>query len=208
MVTAATQRRYMSREFIVQEGDEGGHVLLAASGSVKISQVSHTGDEVILRVARAGDVIAGLGMSAAKTYSSTARALKPSTILSWKTEDFDLLCAQSPTLQRNALQIMHDALQALQECFCDLATLKVASRLARTLLRLAEQGGSGTEDVPIAFTCEELGQMSGTTLFTVSRLLSRWTEMGLLYTGNRGIVIEDIAGIVEIADGNRGPFSA
>jgi CRP-like cAMP-binding protein len=121
-------------------------------------------------------------------------------VLSWKSDDFNQLCSQSPVLQRNALQIMHDVLQVLQDCFCELATLKVSSRLARTLLRLAEQDGCAGQTVPIEFTCEELGQMVGTTLFTVSRLLSKWAEMGLVHTENRGIVIEDIGKFLAIAD--------
>ena len=49
--------------------------------------------------------------------------------------------------------------------------------------------------------------MAGTTLFSVSRLLSKWTEMGLLYTENRGIVIEDIDRLLAIADEGPGPAS-
>jgi CRP-like cAMP-binding protein len=95
---------------------------------------------------------------------------------------------------------MNNMLRILQDCFCELATLKVSSRLARTLLRLAEQEGCQNQNARIPFTCEELGQMAGTTLFTVSRLLSKWTEMGLLYPQSRGIVIEDFDGLLAIAD--------
>ena len=200
ILSTATQRQYGMRQVIVQEGDDGGEVLVVARGRVKASRISHTGDEVILRVRRAGDVVGGLGMTAGETYSSTIRAIEACKILSWKAEDFDRLCAGTPTLQRNALQIMHDALQMLQECFCELATLKVSSRLARTLLRLAEQDGGGSKNVHIRHTGEELGQMAGTTLFTVSRLLSKWTEMGLMYAENRGIVIEDAGALLAIAD--------
>ena len=200
IVSSATRREYASRRVIVQEGDEGGEVLVMASGRAKISQISHTGDEVILRVKRAGDVIGGLGMSPGEKHSSTIRSLEPCRVLSWRAEDFNRLCSQSPALQRNALQIMHDALQTLQNCFCELATLKVSSRLARTLLRLAEQDASAGRNVRITFTYEELGQMAGTTLFSVSRLLSKWTEMGLLYAENRAIVIEDIDRLLAIAD--------
>lgn len=206
IVSSATLREYSGRRIIVQEGDEVGEVLVIASGRVKISQISHTGDEVILRVNRAGDVIGGLGVSPGETHSSTIRTLEPCTVLSWKTDDFDRLCSQSPALQRNALQIIQDVLRSLQNCFCEMATLKVSSRLARTLLRLAEQDHCADRAVRITFTYEELGQMAGTTLFSVSRLLSKWTEMGLLYTENRGIVIEDIDRLLAIAD--EGPGSA
>lgn len=207
IVSMAAERQYGNREVIVLEGDAGGEVLVVASGRVKVTQISHTGDEVILRVNGAGDIIGGLGMAPRETHSSTIRALETCTVLRWKADDFDSLCGRFPSLQRNALQIMNDTLHALQECFCEMATLRVPSRLARTLVRLAEQNGGAGQNVPIAFTCEELGQMTGTTLFTVSRLLCRWTEMGLLYSENRGIVIEDIGGLLAIADESPAPAS-
>jgi CRP-like cAMP-binding protein len=125
--------------------------------------------------------------------------------MSWKVEDFHRLCARYPALQWNALQIMSDKLHILQECFCEMATLRVPSRLARTLVRLAEQEGCEGLNAPITFTCEELGQMTGTTLFTVSRLLCQWTEMGLIDPENRGVVIKDVDGLLAIADESPGP---
>ena len=205
IVSSAVQRQYASRQVIVQEGDEAGEVLVVAWGRVKISQVSHTGDEVILRVQGAGDMIGGLGMLPGETHSSTIRALEPCKVLSWRVEDFGRLYTRSPALQRNVLQTMNDKLHILQECFCELATLRVPSRLARTLVRLAEQDDCAGRNLPITFTCEELGQMTGTTLFTVSRLLCKWTEMGLIYPQNRGVVIQDVGGLLAIADESPAP---
>jgi CRP/FNR family transcriptional regulator, nitrogen oxide reductase regulator len=205
IVSSAAQRQYTNRQVIVHEGDEGGEVLVVARGRVKISQVSHTGDEVILRVRGAGDVIGGLGMWPGDTHSSTIRALEACKVLSWRIGDFDRLCSRTPAMQRNALQIMNDTLRILQECFCEIATLRVPSRLARTLVRLAEQDGYAGQSAPITFTCEELGQMTGTTLFTVSRLLCKWTEMGLIYPENRGVMIRDVGGLLAIADESPGP---
>ena len=205
IVSSAVQRQYAIRQVIVQEGDEAGEVLVVAWGRVKISQVSHTGDEVILRVQGVGDMIGGLGMLPGETHSSTIRALEPCKVLSWRVEDFGRLYARSPALQRNVLQTMNDKLHILQECFCELATLRVPSRLARTLVRLAEQDDCAGRNLPITFTCEELGQMTGTTLFTVSRLLCKWTEMGLIYPQNRGVVIQDVGGLLAIADESPAP---
>src|SRR5580765_783078 len=205
IISRAAQRQYASRQVIVQEGDEAGEVLVVAWGRVKVSQVSHTGDEVILRVQGPGEIIGGLGMLPGETRSSTIRALEPCNVLSWKVEDFGRLYTRSPALQRNVLQSMNDKLHMLQECFCELATLRVSSRLARTLVRLAEHEGCAAESVPITFTYEELGQMAGTTLFTVSRLLCKWTEMGLIYPENRGVVIKDVGGLLAIADESPGP---
>ena len=200
IVSLAVERRYSNRQLIVHEGDERREVLLLVSGRVKVSQISHNGDEVIFRIRRAGDIMGGLGMSPGESHCSTIRAMEHCHVLSWKAEDFERLSSRSTTLQHNVVQIIKSDLQVLQECFCELATLRVSGRLARTLLRLAGQEGGGNYNVHIPLTCEELGQMAGTTLFTVSRLLTKWAEMGLLHQQNRGIVIEDSVGLLAIAD--------
>jgi CRP-like cAMP-binding protein len=141
-------------------------------------------------------------MRAGEVHTSTIRALESCSVLSWQADRFEQLCVSSPVLQRNALQIVHDALRTMQECFCEMATLKASSRLARTLVRLSEQNDCRDQRIPITFTCEELGQMAGTTLFTVSRLLSKWAEMNLVYTENRALVLGDIEGLLAIADEN------
>lgn len=201
IVAAAVPRHYRARQVIVREADRGSEVLLLASGRVKVTQISHTGDEVILRIKSAGEVIGGLGMSRGETHSSTIQTLERCGVLTWKLEQFDVLCERFPLLHRNSIQILNDTLQILQECFCELATLRVPSRLARTLVRLVEQDASGARNAPITLTCEELGQMTGTTLFTVSRLLCKWTEIGLLYPEHRAIMIKDMGGLLAIADG-------
>ncbi len=200
IISTACARHYESRERIVHEGDRRGETMVLVSGRVKISQISHTGDEVILRISGTGDIIGGLGLAPRATHPSTISAMEPCKALSWKTEDFDRFCSRSTALQQNLVEIMSNMLRHMQDCFCDLATLKVSSRLARTLLRLAQQQGPESAHISIPFTCEELGQMAGTTLFTVSRLLRKWTEMGLLYSERRAIVIEDLAGLRAIAN--------
>ena len=81
-----------------------------------------------------------------------------------------------------------------------MATLKASSRLARTRLWLGEHNGCGVQNVPITFTCEEPEQVAGTTLFTVSRLLSKCAEMGLIDTEKRAMMLEDLGRLRAIAD--------
>jgi CRP-like cAMP-binding protein len=89
---------------------------------------------------------------------------------------------------------MAGVLTAAQE----LATERVPTRLARALLRVAEHGGIvEAEGVRIAhpLTRQELAELTGTTLFTVSRLMSRWESEGLLKTGRGAVTILDAEGL-------------
>ncbi len=47
---------------------------------------------------------------------------------------------------------------------------------------------------------EDIAQMTGTTLHTVSRILSRWEEAGLVESGRQRITIRQPHGLVTIAE--------
>ena len=83
----------------------------------------------------------------------------------------------------------------------ELATEKVAQRLSRTLVRLVGQVGRPSEgSVIVSLTREELAQMTGTTLFTVSRIFSAWESEGVIRPRREGVLIDDSAGLVRIAE--------
>jgi CRP-like cAMP-binding protein len=81
----------------------------------------------------------------------------------------------------------------MEERFREIATEKVGSRVARQLVRLVEQIGRQVSDgVEIGLSREDVAQMTGTTLFTVSRLLSEWETAGLVMPRREAVIIRDI----------------
>ena len=80
---------------------------------------------------------------------------------------------------------------------------KVATRLSHQLLRLFNQLGrrvNGNATLKINLSREVLAQMTGTTLFTVSRLLSEWKERGVLTAGRECVYVHNIQALREFAD--------
>ena len=72
--------------------------------------------------------------------------------------------------------------------------------MARQLVRLLERIGrpvNGT--VEIGISREELAQMTGTTLFTVSRLFSAWEARGLVRPRREAVTICDIQSLRAIS---------
>jgi CRP/FNR family transcriptional regulator, nitrogen oxide reductase regulator len=69
-------------------------------------------------------------------------------------------------------------------------------------LRLTAQLGVKTKDgsIELTFTRQDLAEMSGTTLFTVSRVLSEWERQGLVEAGRERVLIRNPHGVVAIAD--------
>ena len=78
----------------------------------------------------------------------------------------------------------------------------MATRLGRELLRLFDQLGrhvNGNGTLESNLSCEELAQMTGTTLFTVSHLLSEWKERGVLTAGRECVSVHNIQALREFA---------
>jgi CRP-like cAMP-binding protein len=91
-------------------------------------------------------------------------------------------------IMREIATHMTEALSRVRE----LTTERVGQRLARTLVRLAELCGRRTADgiqIEYAVTRQELAELTGTTLYTVSRTLSQWEDGGLLSSSGRRLVV-------------------
>jgi CRP-like cAMP-binding protein len=108
-----------------------------------------------------------------------------------------------PTFALNAIQAMASHTQEFQERLRQMGTERVEHRLAHTLLRLASQTGKKMPDgvlIDLPLTRQDLGEMTGTTLYTVSRLLSQWESQGLIIADREHIVIRYPHGLVQIAE--------
>src|ERR1035441_9985609 len=76
-------------------------------------------------------------------------------------------------------------------------------RVARQLLRLEEQIGRRVNGaIEIGLSREELAQMTGTTLFTVSRLFSAWEALGMVRPGRESVSIRDVPMLRAIGSGD------
>jgi CRP-like cAMP-binding protein len=87
----------------------------------------------------------------------------------------------------------------LEQAFCDMSTARAPQRLARVLLRLTKHAPCSSPD-SLGLSREELAQMIGTTLFTISRLLRDWAERQIVYVSRNGLVIENMEALQQLAE--------
>lgn len=201
IVSAADETEFQRRQTIYCEGDPIRQILLLTSGCVKITQVGLSGAEVILRLVGPRDVVGAVGGGARVNHCSTARALRSSTALVWHADVFEDILHQFPTLRRNTARILDQRLQEIEERFREVSTERVAPRLSSQIARLLHQVGqyvNGTID--ISLSREELAQLTGTTLFTVSRLLSDWEQRGIVRTRREGLTVCKLQALVELSE--------
>jgi len=189
---------YSQGQTIFLQDDPVRHVFVVATGMVKVTQISKSGKETLLRVERIGSLVGNV-TGASQRHFLTARAMDSCRLLGWDASLFDTFSQRIVAIQRNATEIMQTRLRELQERFCDVTTQRVPQRLARLVIQLAAEETPGALS-PIVLSREELAQMTGTTLFTVSRLLSSWADSDILTLDRKAVVIEDLPRLLELGE--------
>ncbi len=190
--------------YFFMQGDEAGHAYVLTGGRVKMLQVTANGQQIALRLMTPGQTFGGIAMlNPEGGYPASALAMQDSTALAWDTETLRGLAGRDATLSLNTMQLMHGYIQELQERQSALVSERVEQRIARTLLKLAAQSGRRVEGgvlIDLPLTRQDVAEMSGTTLYTVSRTLSEWERRGLLSIGRERVEILEPHGLVRIAD--------
>jgi CRP-like cAMP-binding protein len=197
----ARPRAFARDEMLFMQGQPVRNLALIRSGSVKVMQLGPNGSEVILWIYGAGNVVGGLSEPISSHHSCSARAMEQSTALVWEYSVLQDLMLKYPQIRKNIGQILFSRLNELEERFREVATEKVARRVALALLRLLKHIGKKVHGgVEISLSREELAQMTGTTLFTTSRLLSKWGEMGFLLPGRESVLVRDPGRLELVSD--------
>jgi len=192
-------------EFFFFQGDPAVYFYILVTGKAKLLQSNQSGQQVNLRTLSEWQMFGALGAVRDEAlYPATAQALEPSTALAIESSFLKEMMKTRPHLNVNLMQLMTGYIMEMQERYRELATERVEQRIAHTVLRLASQMGQRIEDgttmVELAFSRQDLAEMSGTTLFTVSRTLSEWEKSGLIEAGRERIKIKNPHGLVKIAE--------
>lgn len=181
------------------------HVLL--DGRIKISQTAPDGGHVVLRYLGPGDMYGTLAVLMGIPLPADATAVVDSVEIYWSATSMAGLMERHPKLALASSRLAGGRLVDLQARLREITTERVEQRLARALLRMVRQAGRKTpEGVEIDFpiTRQELGEMIGATLHTVSRTLSAWEEQGVVESSRRRIVVREPDALAAIAEDQPG----
>ncbi len=198
---AARVKEFTRGEMLYFEGDSVRQVMLLTSGFVKVTQIGLGGAEVILRLAAPNDVIGAADLFALGRHRTAAQVFRSCRALVWDAPAFRALVERFPVLHQNMARILDEHLLELEQRFREVATERVGPRVARQIVRLCEKIGRMVDgEVEIGLSREDLAQMTGTTLFTVSRLLSAWEVRGMVRARREAVTICEVQLLREVSE--------
>ena len=190
-------------DFFFHQGEESTMLYVIASGRVKLSQVTADGQQVIVAYFGPGE---GLGIIMAlneQPYPLSAEAIEPCVAVGWRRDVMMELMAGNTQLALNGMRMVGQRFTQMQSRFQELATQRVEQRVARALLRLVRQFGRRVDEgvlIDIAISREELAQMTGTNLYNVSRILSKWEHAGWIVSARKRVILKKSHELVALAE--------
>ncbi len=202
VLDSAHLRALARGEFYFHQGDPATTLYVLLTGEARISQVTPEGHQVLLGFLAPGDMFGGVAFLGEAYYHVSVEAVQDCAAGAWDGEVMARLMDQHPRIAMNALQHMSNRIQELQDRLLELSTERVERRVANALVRLVQQTGQETPDgllIPFAISRQDIAEMTGTTLYTVSRILSRWEQQGIVETGRERVLIRSPHGLVAIA---------
>ena len=196
---------------VFAQGAEARSFFVLLDGYVRATKATEDGNEITVRYVSPGEIFGVAAAIGLDHYPATAVAVVDATILSWPSAQWPTLAGKYPALATNALRTVGSRLQDAHNRVIELTSEEVERRIAHTLLRLADQAGRNVkEGIEIEFPLrrQDMAQLTGTTLHSVSRVLSSWEQKGLVHTDHRLVVLRNSSALAAIADGKSGPASA
>lgn len=197
------QSTHQTGDYIFFEEDIAHRLYLVQTGEVKLIKHSAGGQAVILQVFGAGETFGGIASLVGQKYPATAQAQTDVTVLSVSGETFRQIVHRYPDIAFSIIRVMGTRMMETQEQVRQLVAERVERRLARMLLKLADQVGVPVDEgvrIDMPITRQDLAEMTGTTLETVSRTVSRWRRDGIVEAGREEITITHPHGLVLIAE--------
>lgn len=206
LLAHATVRRVPQSDAVFEQGEKATAFFLLLHGRLKVTQVTRDGQQIIVRVVNPGDLFGFARALQRSDYPGTASAAIESIVIAWPTELWSVFIEKNPYLAVNAMHTIGQRLDEAHTRIREMSTEEVERRVAHTVLRLADQAGKREEsgiriDFPISR--QDIAEMTGTTLHTVSRIISAWESRGLVEGGRQRLVVCDLPRLARLAEGDR-----
>ena len=190
-------------QILFKRGDPARTIFVIVDGYARISSISPDGHEVVAAFAGPRDVIGHrAAMSAAGGYLVTAVAISPMELKSWTRSEALRLRARFPAVHafldaqaiRNA-EIVLDRLHTLSEG-------NAPQRLAKAIVELSKRHGRHDVDgiaLPVPLTRQDLASLTGTTIYTASRIVSDWVDADILESHRARLKVKHLSRLVKLA---------
>ncbi|MBU3970262.1 MAG: Crp/Fnr family transcriptional regulator [Alphaproteobacteria bacterium] len=192
VAAAGAVRRLAAGRRVFVQGDAAISCHSLLEGRVKIIQARADGTQAVIRVIGPGEMYGTVAALMNQAFPADAVAVVESVEIWWTLPVFRQLIRRFPEIGLRATAAAGTRLMDLQGRMGEMTGERVEQRIARTLLRLMHKAGRATDsgiEIDFPITRQDLAEMAGSTLHTVSRTLSAFDQQGVTSSARRRIVV-------------------
>ena len=187
------QRTYRRGQPLFYQGDPGDSLIAIIRGRVKIFLLSEDGEEVVLNTLHAGDVIGDVSLVDSGPRSASAEAVEQTSTLVLTQDVVADEIRNNPSLALALLRAMGRLVRRQTEQTADLVFLDLNGRVAKLVVRLAEQWGKPAGEsvvIDLELTQTDLARMVGGSRQSVNQILRSFERRGFLELGSRQVTVK------------------
>jgi len=202
VLQAVNLRIVPAKAILFHQGDEAKELIVLGKGIVKVWQTRSGGDPATIHILGPGDLVGAVAAFRRIPFPATATAVVDCILLSWAATRANELMDRHPAIRANALDYVGQRTEDLVHRLGEMATERVEQRIARALLRLADQTGReapGGIEIGYPLSRQDIAEMVGTDLYGVSRVLRDWAARGLVVAGRLKVVVRNRHHLEQIA---------
>lgn len=195
-------RDVMAGQAVYFEGDASERLYLVAMGKIKLVRHTSSGREILLDILQRGEYFGNPAAIGGQDYTETAIAQTDGCILQISASNFEKVLMQYPGVTIKVLKAVTQRLEDSQEIIKQLSSYTIDRRVAAALVRLARKLGEQQQRgvlIQLPLSRQDLAAMTGATIETVSRAMSRFSAEGLISTGRKWVSVNDLARLEEFA---------
>ena len=193
---------YRRGEQIFSEGSPSDRFYVIASGRVKVFKTTPAGKDVILEIFSVGDPLGAVAVYEGWPFPASAVAIEDTTCITIQRSAYFGLLESSPSLVRGLLLGLTHRLVELTNRLAELSGSRVEPRFARLFLKLAGEVGRARGEgtfIAMQLSRQELADLTGTTIETAIRIMSRWGKQRIVLTEKDGFLLLDRAALEALA---------
>ena len=196
------ERSFAKSEQLFLQGAPADTLFIVKSGRVKVTRCSPADKDVLLRVCSEGQMLGNVGVFDGDGYLASAQAVEATETFCLSRSDCLDWIGRCPTLAYAVIADLGRRLRGATDLICSLAVDRAEQRIARALLSLAANSGQFSDDgvtIEMPLTRQDVADMTGTTVETAIRTMSKFRQQGLIRAQRRRVVLADLERLQSIA---------
>ena len=185
------RRTYRRGQPLFHQGDPGDSLYVLVDGSVAVVVTSENGDRMVLTTLHPPDVLGEIALLDGGPRSATAEAVEETAALMLSRAAFLELMKEQPSLTDQLLRSLGGLVRRLSEQAADFVFLDLGGRVAKALLRLAEDNGPLVDGLPaeVPVTQGRLAEMAGGSRQSVNQILQSFQQRGYVEVHGRRVLV-------------------